>query len=99
MLDICASVFCCYINIRPNRIYLDKCLIGLLCFQSSVDPLDNVEVVAYTFLSIKHSSAVDDVMQAQLNSLVEIVQCLAFLGISLDILSKYLDKGTLTTIA
>ena len=85
-------------DIFPDRTYLDAHLIVFLHSQSLVDPLRNEEVFVSVFLSIGHSSAINDVIQARLNPVVEIIEGFALLGVSLNIVGKLLAEGALLMV-
>ena len=71
---------------------------GFLHFRSLLDPLGNEEVFVSVFPSVGHPFAVNDVIQAGLNLVVEIIESFVLLGAGLDILSKLLAEGVLSTI-
>ena len=98
VLHILSTLFWYCIDIFPNRTYLDARLIGFLHSRSLVDPLGNEEVFVSVLLSIWHSSAINDVIQARLNSFVEIIESFALLGAGLNVVTKLLAEGALSTM-
>ena len=99
VLHILPTLFWRCIDIFPNRTYLNARLIGFLHSQSLVDPLGNEEVFVSIFPSIGHLSAINNVIQARLNLVVEIIEGFALLDAGLDIVSKLLAEGALSTVA
>ena len=63
-----------------------------------VDPLGNEEVIVSVFPSIWHSSAINDVIQARLDLVVDIIKGFALLGASSNDMNKRLAEGTLLAI-
>ena len=98
MLHILPTLFRHYLDIFPNRLYLNACFIDILHSQSLVDLLGKEEIFVSVFPSVGHSSAVNDVIQAWLNYIVEVIEYFAILGTGLDIVSKLLAEGALTTV-
>ena len=98
VLHILPTLFWRCINIFLDRTYLDA---GLICFlhsRSLVDPWGNEKVFVSIFPSIGHSSAINDVVQARLNLVVEIIEGFALLGTSLNVVTKLFAEGALKTI-
>ena len=60
--------------------------------------MDTDDVLVCVFPSVRHSPTVNNVVQAGLNSVIEIMQSFVFLGAGLDIASKLLVEGALTTV-
>ena len=50
------------------------------------------------FRSVRHASAVNDVIQARLHLVVEIIESFALLGACLDVMCKLLAEGVLVTV-
>ena len=98
MLHIVPTFFWRYIDIFPDRTYLDTRLIDFFHSRSLVNPLGNEEVLVSIFHSVGYSSAVNDVVQAGLNSVVEIIESLALLDTSLNVVTIVLAEGVLSTI-
>ena len=69
----------------PDQTYLDARLIGFLHSWSLVDPWGNEEVFISVFPSIGQASAINDVIQASLNPVVEIIEAFTLLVAALDI--------------
>ena len=98
VLYILPTLFWRCIDIFSDRTYLDARLIDFHHFQSLVDLLGNEKVFISIFLSIVHSSAVNNVIQAGLNSVVDIIESFALLGVGLNVTTKLLVEGVLSTI-
>ena len=98
VLYIPPTLFWRCIDLFLDRIYLDASLQGFLHFQSLVDSFGTAEVFIVTFPSIRQSSAMNDIIQAVLKSVVEIVKGFTVLDAGLDVRTKVLIEGTLTTI-
>ena len=73
-------------------------MIGFLHSGSLVNPLGNEEVFVCVLPSIWHLSAVNDVIQTRLNSVVEIIESFTLLDAGLNVMTKPLAEGTLSTI-
>ena len=95
---ILPTLFMHYIDIFPDRTFLDAQLIGFLYSRSLVDPLCNEEVFVSVFPSIGHSSTINNVIQAMLKLVVEIIEGLAFLGAGLNVATRFLTEGALSTV-
>ena len=93
-----STLFWQCIDIRPDFTYLDARLISFLHSQSLVDSLGNEEVFVSVFLSIGHTSAVNDLSQGVLNPVVEIIVRFSHLDTGLDVVAKLVVKGALVTI-
>ena len=63
-----------------------------------VDPFCDEEIFVFVFLSVGHSSALNDVIQSYFNSVVEVIEGFVLLGPGLDIVSKLLAEGALATV-
>ena len=98
VLHILPTLFWRCIDIFPDGTYLDAHLICFLHSQSSVDLLGNEKVFLSLFPSIGQSSAINNVIQARLNPIVEIIKGFALLDASLNIMTKLFTKGALPTI-
>ena len=95
---ILATLFWRYINLIPDWIYLDARIVCLLHTQSSVDLSGNEEVFISIFSWIGHLSAVNDVIQDGLNSVLEIIEGFTLLGTRLNVVTKLLAEGALSTV-
>ena len=60
--------------------------------------MGNEEIFVPVFTSVGNLSAVDDVIQGLLNSVVELIETFVLLGTGLDVLSKLLAASVLSTI-
>ena len=99
VLHILPTLFWPCIYIFPDWAYLDARLVCFLHSRSLVYPLSNEEVFISVFLSIGHSSAVNNIIQPGLNSVVEIIESFALLGAGLNVVTKFLAEGALSMIA
>ena len=98
VVQILPTLFWLCTDISPDRTYLDAPLRGFLHSQSLVDPLDKEKVFVSVFPSIVHSFGVNDVIQAGLNSVVDIIEGYALLVASLNVVTKLLAEGTLSMV-
>ena len=98
VLHILSTLFWRCIDIPLDWVYLDHRLIGFFYSGSLVDPLGKREVFIAVFPSIEHSSAVNDVVQAGLNSLLVIIEGFTLLDIGLHVVTKLLTEGALTMV-
>ena len=98
VLHILPTLFWRCIHIFPDRTYLNACLIAFLHSWSLIDPLCNEKVFISIFPSIRHSSAVTDVIQAGFNLVVEIIESFALRGASLNVVTKLLAEGALSMV-
>ena len=98
VLHILPTLFWRCIDIFPDWTYLDAYLVCFLHSPSLVDPLGKEEVIVCVFQSVGHSSAVNDVLQAQLNSMVEIFASFTLLSAGMDVVYKFLAEGALSPI-
>ena len=98
VLHILPTLFWRCTDMFPNRTYLDARLLGFLDSRSLVDSIGNEEIFVYIFPSIGHPSAVNNVIQAGLNSIIEIIEDFALLGASLNIVIRLLPEGALLTV-
>ena len=98
MVHILPTLFWRYIDIFPNRTYLDARLIGFVHSQFLVDPLGNKGIFSSVFPSIGHWSAVNKVVQAWLNLDIELVEGFALLNTCLNVVTKLLAAGALSTV-
>ena len=95
VLHILPTLFWRCIDIFPDRTYLVASLICFLHSRSLVDPLGNEKVFNFIFPSIGHTSAVEDVIQAGSNWVVEIIKSFALLGAGLNFMTTLLTEGAL----
>ena len=98
VVSIIPTLFWYYIKVLPDWSYLDVHLKSFLHFRSLINLLGNKKVFVSVFPSIRHLSAINDVMQARLNAVVEIIVYFLLLGACLNIVTKIPAEGTLTTI-
>ena len=98
VLYILPTLFWRSIDIFPNSTYLDARIIGFLHSRSLGDPLGNEEILVTVFPSVGHSSTVNNIIQAGLNSVAEIIESFSLLGLALDVKSKLLTEGALATV-
>ena len=97
-LYILPTLFWCCIDIFPDRIYIDACLTGFLHSHSLMNPLGNKEVFVSVFPAIRHSSAINDIMLAKLNSVVEIIGSFVLRSTGLDVVTKLYAEDALVTV-
>ena len=86
------------IDIFPDGTDFDACMIGFLQSRSLVDAFGNEEILDSIFPSVGHLSAINNVIQAALNSVVEILKSFALLGAGWDVVCKFLAEGALATV-
>ena len=82
----------------PNRTYLAISLIGFPYSRSLVDLLGKEEIFVFVFPSARQASAIHEVIQAKLNSVVAVIEYFALLTAALNIVSKLLSEGALATV-
>ena len=98
ILHIPSILFCRCIDIPPDWAYLDTHLISFLQSCPLIDPLGTEEVFVSIFLSIGHLSAINDIIQGRLNSVVDIIESFALLVAGLDIVTKLVAEVALATV-
>ena len=96
-LHMLPALFWCCIDIFPNRTYFDACLISFLHSRSLVDPLSNEEIFVSVFPSVRHLSPINDIIEAWLDSVIEIMEGFELLDVGLEIMSKVLAEGAPAT--
>ena len=98
VLDVLPTLFWRTVKVLLGWTYLDAPLTSLLHSQSLVDLFGNREVFVSVWPSIGPYAIINDVIQAELNSFVEIIKGCMLLNTGLDVVSNLLTEKTLMTV-